>query len=101
MSWYYDKSRCILAFVKAGRAIVPLTPRGKEPAVARGVHGALSDRKATRRHFKSHQDQNYGVATGNGIFVIDVDGEAGKANWGWSERTILSHISKWRAKNLG
>jgi putative DNA primase/helicase len=76
-----NKLASIIKFARLGAGIVPLTERGKDPAIAGGVHAAFTDRKEIKRHFRSHRDHNYGVALGNGIFVVDVDGEAGRANW--------------------
>ena len=59
-------------------AVLPLSPKGKAPAIYGGVHKATTDEKTINRYFDTHPDANYGVAIGTWFFVLDIDGDAGK-----------------------
>ena len=60
------------------RAIIP----GKHPRTRNGVKDATTDRTIIKAWWKRWPDANIGIATGraSGIFVLDVDGEVGKAS---------------------
>lgn len=62
----------------AGFFVFPLLPRSKEPACRRGLHDATGN-PATIRRFWSVSDRNIAIRTGviSGIWVLDIDGEAG------------------------
>jgi putative DNA primase/helicase len=51
---------------------------GKHPRTAHGVHNATGDKDQIKRWFKKRPDANFAVATGGGIFVLDVDGKVGR-----------------------
>jgi putative DNA primase/helicase len=51
---------------------------GKHPRTPQGVHNATRDKKQIKSWFKKRPDSNFGVATGGGIFVVDVDGKVGR-----------------------
>ena len=55
---------------------------GKHPRTINGVKDAKTDRDEIKTWWKKWPDANIGVATGgiSGFFVLDVDGEAGKAS---------------------
>ena len=79
-----DLSSAALEYAAQGIAIMPCTPRGKKPALARTgkEHAAASiDTDQVRRWWTDTPDANIGiVCTPNRLAVVDIDGEAG-AKW--------------------
>ena len=55
---------------------------GKHPRTPNGVKDATADRTIIKAWWKRWPDANIGIATGpmSGIFVLDVDGDVGKAS---------------------
>ena len=55
---------------------------GKHPRTINGVKDATTDRGEIKTWWKKWPNANIGIATGciSGVFVVDVDGKAGKAN---------------------
>ena len=55
---------------------------GKHPRTRNGVKDATTDRTIIKAWWKRWPDANIGIATGqtSGIFVLDVDGDVGKAS---------------------
>jgi putative DNA primase/helicase len=55
---------------------------GKHPRTRNGVKDATTDRTIIKAWWRRWPDANIGIATGptSGIFVLDVDGNAGKAS---------------------
>lgn len=75
-------------YVRAGWHILPLHPRSKVPAAARGVHDASDDVERVRRHWRRNPHDNIGVACGrSGLIVVDLDGDAGEQTM----RRLLEH----------
>lgn len=76
-----EKLEAIITWAKQDLPILPLAPKGKKPIIPGGVHSATLNKKALRKYFGTHPEANYGVATGAvaGAFVVDVDGEEGRA----------------------
>jgi len=62
-----------LDLARNGYRVFPLEPDGKRPIVARWPEAATSDESAIRRWWGDHPTANIGVATGNGLLVIDAD----------------------------
>lgn len=65
-----------IAYAEAGLAVLPLRPRRKEPygsMVRRGVKDATSDLEQIEWWWRLKPTANVGIATGNGLAVIDVD----------------------------
>ena len=61
-----------------GFAVLPLEPHGKRPYGAlapRGVKSATRDRSTVVTWFMTRADLNFGIATGAGLVVLDLDGE--------------------------
>jgi len=52
---------------------------GKHPRINGGVHTATTDFDQLRTWWKRWPDANIGLATGNGLTVIDIDGPTGTA----------------------
>lgn len=67
---------------ECGWRLLPCAPRGKTPLLKRWPTLASSDLAAIQEWAAKHPECNWGVATGPGsrVFVLDVDGEAGKAS---------------------
>lgn len=63
-----------------GAAIFPVEAHGKVPAIPTGFKAASRDGQIVNEWFRHRPQLNYGIATGarSGIFVIDVDGTAGR-----------------------
>ena len=62
-------------------AVFPCRPRAKVPATPHGCKDATHDVEQVRRWWTDTPDANIGVATGapSGIFVVDFDGDDGRA----------------------
>jgi putative DNA primase/helicase len=89
-----SRKKQALRYAKHGCAVLPLhttkhgvctcrlggscTHAGKHPQTPHGVKDATTDRNQIRAWKWSNA--NIGVATGNGLFVLDVDGEVGQKN---------------------
>jgi putative DNA primase/helicase len=76
---------------------------GKHPRTSDGVHSATRNRKRIKNWFKKRPDCNFGVATGGGIFVLDIDGKGGRksldalqAEHGTLPRTVTVKTGKGR-----
>ena len=56
---------------------------GKHPRTTHGVKDATSDPKVIERWWSLSlfPEANIGIATGQGLYVIDLDGDAGEAAW--------------------
>jgi putative DNA primase/helicase len=64
-----------LELARRGWPILPL--RGKVPRLHNGLHGATTDERAIANWWRLWPDCGIGVRTGNGITVLDVDGDTG------------------------
>lgn len=51
---------------------------GKHPRTPSGVHDATLDTAQVRQWWAAYPDANVGGACGNGLFVVDIDGPAGR-----------------------
>ena len=62
------------------RPVNPCDHPGKHPCTPNGVKDATNDRTIIKEWWRRWPDANIGIATGrtSGIFVLDVDGNAGK-----------------------
>jgi hypothetical protein len=69
-----------LDYAARGWAIFPLQPRTKEPATKRGFYDSTTNPATLRRWF-ARVYYNLGIRTGaaSGVFIVDIDGEAGAA----------------------
>lgn len=64
-----------------GLRVFPLLPDMKRPAFAGWQAAATSDPSAIRTWYEgAYADSGVGVATGQGVFVVDADGAQGKAS---------------------
>jgi hypothetical protein len=68
-----------LAYRAEGFRVFPLAPRDKVPLIAggRGCHDATTDESQIRAWWSACPDANIAVATGNGLLVVDLDGDDG------------------------
>ncbi len=69
--------KAAIGYIKRGLAVFPVQPRGKEPVTANGCKGATLDRDIADHWWTSKPDMNIGVATGDKIFVVDIDEDKG------------------------
>ncbi|NOG73723.1 bifunctional DNA primase/polymerase [Roseicella sp. DB1501] len=71
-----------LAFARRSIPVFPLAPRGKVPLTERGFYEASRDPGTVLAWWQRWPDANIGIPTGlpSGIFVVDVDGDAGEAS---------------------
>ena len=78
-----------IAYARRGTAVFPLQPRGKEPATASGVKQATTETTVIDNWWSAGPDLNIGIATGSrsGVFVLDIDDEAGEQSLRELERT--------------
>ena len=67
-------------YANLGMPVFPLQPKGKAPATVSGVKQATTDLAVIDRWWTTAPDMNIGLATGSvaGVFVVDVDAEAGE-----------------------
>ena len=66
-----------LSYAARGWRVFPLGPRTKEPATPHGFKDATCDTSTIGRWWDSMPDANVGIATGNGLLVLDVDDKPG------------------------
>lgn len=68
-----------LAYAADGLRVFPLAPREKVPLIpgGRGCNDATTDEAQIRAWWAKCPDANIGVSTGDGLLVIDVDGDDG------------------------
>jgi putative DNA primase/helicase len=76
---------------------------GKHPRTTKGVHNATRDTKRIKSWFNKWPDCNFGVATGEGMFVLDIDRKIGRksldalqAEHGVLPRTVTVKTGKGR-----
>ncbi len=60
---------------------------GKHPRINQWPEKASSDPAVVAKMFRHYQETNYGIATGSGLLVIDVDSPVGEASLQELERT--------------
>lgn len=62
-----------LALAAKGFRVFPLIPNGKTPAIKQWPDKATTDEAQIRRWWPNGSERNIGVATGQGLVVLDVD----------------------------
>lgn len=62
-----------LLYASLGWRVFPLWPKTKDPMTAHGFKDATTDAEQVRKWWASKPDANVGIATGNGLCVVDVD----------------------------
>lgn len=67
-----------LRLIDQGFQILPVKPRSKEAVYLDWWNRRTSDRKRVEAIWRAHPDYNVGIACGDGLLVIDVDGPDGK-----------------------
>lgn len=72
--------KAALAYAERGYRVFPLEPRGKTPRTEHGVRDATTDPQRVSAWWRAIPDANIGIATGQGILVLDIDGEKGEAS---------------------
>ncbi len=81
-----DTLAAALAYAARGWAVLPCKPREKVPASAHGLNDASTERAALTTWFGGESRYNIAIRTGNGLLVLDADGEAGEASLAALER---------------
>lgn len=69
-----------LSYGRRGWLVFPLRPKSKEPACHRGFYAATANPATIRRWFDNEHHHNVAVRTGNGLAVLDVDGDLGRGS---------------------
>ena len=64
-------------YAAKGNRVFPLEPRGKTPRTEHGVKDATTDAEQVAKWWRAIPDANIGIATGNGLLVLDIDGALG------------------------
>lgn len=67
-----------LDYAKEGLPVLPVRDRGKAPLNRKGVHGATTSASKIKVWWKRWPNANIGLATGAGLFVLDIDGGEGE-----------------------
>ena len=83
-----------------GRPTFPLVPGAKTPLTTHGFEDATTDPDLIERRWTRTPSANVGLATGNGLVVVDLDikrGPDGIANW---EAICEAHGFDWRTTLL-
>lgn len=62
-----------LSYARLGWPVFPVQQNGKAPAVSGGFQTATLDESQINLWWKKNPDYNIGVATGKGLFVVDLD----------------------------
>ncbi len=73
-------ARAAAQYAAKGYRVFPLEPRGKTPRTEHGVKDATTDAEQVAKWWRAIPDANIGIATGNGLLVLDIDGETGAAS---------------------
>ena len=73
-----DKLKHALNLAGQGYRVFPLEPDGKVPLIAEWQHKATADQKQVLAWWHIWPDANIGVATGQGLVVLDADCKDGK-----------------------
>ena len=69
-----------LAYGERGWRVFPCRPRGKEPLTQHGFKDGTTDPDRIRSWWTRWPDANIGIRTGDGLLVLDIDGDQGKAS---------------------
>lgn len=75
-----------LAMVADGHRVFPLRVGTKKPQITDWPHRASSDPEQIRRWHHQYPNANWAVVCGDGLSVLDIDGEVGEASFsalGW------------------
>ena len=62
-----------LQYASIGWPVFPLWPKSKNPATEHGFKDAVTNAEQIKRWWTANPNYNIGIATGNGLCVIDVD----------------------------
>ena len=81
-----DKASLLIAYAKLGYCLHPLKPGTKQPLLQDWPHKASADER-TIRHWLDHWPHcNWGIVTGEGFSVLDIDPAALVAGWPGEKR---------------
>ena len=68
-----ELEQAALDYAQIGWSVFPLHPRTKVPATPHGFKDATTDEAQIREWWGENPDYNVGIATGNGLVVLDAD----------------------------
>lgn len=71
-----------LEYARLGFRVMPLRERAKVPATAHGCKDATTDEDQIRRWWSLWPRANIGIATGEGLVVVDIDNDSTKGKFG-------------------
>jgi hypothetical protein len=69
----YTMLNAALDLARAGLAVFPLVPRGKEPRFKGSFHDATTEQTKIAAHWRRHRNDNIGVRPPERVIVLDVD----------------------------
>jgi hypothetical protein len=69
-----------LSYAKRGWRVFPCRPKGKEPLTPSGFKNATTEEAQIRVWWQTWPDANVAIATGNGLYVLDLDGPDGEVS---------------------
>lgn len=72
--------KAALSYAEKGYRVFPLEPKGKTPRTEHGVKDATTDLERVAAWWRQMPDANIGIATGQGLLVLDIDGAEGEAS---------------------
>ena len=73
MSYNSKLQKCALWYARHGLPVFPCKPKSKKPATAHGFKDATTDAAQVAEWWDGTYLYNIGIATGNGLVVLDVD----------------------------
>lgn len=80
--------RAALNYAKRGWKVFPLLPGKKTPATTHGFKDASVDPKTIRAWWEKNPNYGIGIATGNGLGVLDLDSVQAEA---WLAEMVREH----------
>jgi len=72
-------SNAALSYASKGIQVFPLKEKGKTPIIPEGFHKATDDATQVKNWWERWKEANIGIVCGLGFFVLDVDGDEGRA----------------------
>jgi hypothetical protein len=90
-----------LALARRGLRVFPLVPGQKRPAIKRFYAEATADEDRIRAWWAERPDYNIGIATGDGLVVLDIDTKPGRDGRPWLDLTEIDSPFKVRTPSGG
>lgn len=89
-----DRLSKVLELAELGFRIHPLLAGGKKPVVVAWPLEATTDSEIISRWYRVDPERNWGIATGRGLLVIDIDVKNGDGEQSWEDFTSDRKIPK-------